>query len=461
MSRILIIPAPIRSHILPSLYLGELLQDNNEIFYASLEGEFSDLIKKNGFKWILLNTDRFACGFDPLYVYNLHGGKLSLKFFFSSILNYINKGTYKNRRDCLVSIIDEIMPSLVLIDIFSSTDFLIIKPIYNHLKIALFNPMLNTFDLTETKKKKSSWGEILQGKNKIKKIRNALLVKAFARVTGFDPKPQLKWIIKKNPILKIFPILRGNKYVLLFQDVPELILAPIELELTPQIKRPNQFYLGLSLVSNRVDTMLDNRFAIQFTKIIEQKNTYQCRLIYCSFGSYFSSLDEHKLITSFCLILMKAFYEDKKYIFVISVNEKIREHIFKYLKQANNFFFFSRVNQLEVLRHSDCFISHGGLGSIKEAIKMKVPVLAYPLDYNWDQPDNALRVVFHKLGQIGDLRNDDKTLILNRLQDLISTDEYKGNIERFCEKINSNYSSKKIKEELSVFLSLYNIKVNL
>jgi len=90
MSRILIIPAPIRSHILPSLYLGELLQDNNEIFYASLEGEFSDLIKKNGFKWILLNTDRFACGFDPLYVYNLHGGKLSLKFFFSSILNYIN-----------------------------------------------------------------------------------------------------------------------------------------------------------------------------------------------------------------------------------------------------------------------------------------------------------------------------------------------------------------------------------
>jgi hypothetical protein len=446
---------------LPSLYLGELFQERNEIFYASQEGELSDLIKKNGFKWILLNTDRFACGFDPLNIYNFHGGKLSLKFFIGSIRNYINKGTYKNRRDSLVSIIDEIKPSLVLIDIFSSTDFLILKPIYSHLKIVLFNPMLNTFDLTGTKKKKSTWGQILEGKNKIKKIRNALLVKALARITGFDPKPQLKWIIKKSPILKNFPILKGNKYVLLFRDIPELILAPIELEFSPEIKRPNQFYLGLSLLSNRVDTMLDDTFANQFSKIIEQKNNYQCRLIYCSFGSYFSSQDEHKLITSFCLILMRAFYEDKDYIFVISVKEKIQEHIFKYLKSANNFFFFSRVNQLDVLRHSDCFISHGGLGSIKEAIKMKVPVLAYPLDYNWDQPNNALKVFFHKLGQMGDLRNDDKILILNRVRNIISTNEFKGNIERFCEKINSNYTSKKIKQELSVFFSIHNINVDL
>jgi hypothetical protein len=461
MSRILIIPAPIRSHILPSFYLAELLQDKNEIFYASLEGEFSDLIKNNGFNWKLLKADRFACGFDPVNIYNLHGGKLSLKFLISSIRNYINKGTYKDRRDSLVSIIDEIKPSLILIDIFSSTDFLILKPIYNHIKIVLFNPMLNTFDLPGTEREKSSLGEIVKGKNKIKQIRNTLLVKAFGRITGFDPKPQVKWIIKKNPILKEFPVLKGNKYVLLFRDIPELILAPIELELSPQIKRPNQFYLGLSLVNNRVDTMLDDSFVNQFYKIVEQKKSYQCRLIYCSFGSYFSSLDEHKLITSFCLILMKAFYENKNYIFVISVNDKIREHIFKYLKPANNFFLFSRVNQLDVLRHSDCFISHGGLGSIKEAIKMKVPVLVYPLDYNWDQPDNAFRVVYHKIGQMGDLRNDDKIQILNRLQDLITTDQFKGNIERFCEKINLNYTSEKIKEELSVFFSHYQIKVNL
>jgi len=92
---------------------------------------------------------------------------------------------------------------------------------------------------------------------------------------------------------------------------------------------------------------------------------------------------------------------------------------------------------------------------------MKVPVLAYPLDYNWDQPNNALKVFFHKLGQMGDLRNDDKILILNRVRNIISTNEFKGNIERFCEKINSNYTSKKIKQELSVFFSLHNVNVNL
>ena len=277
MSKILIIPAPIRSHILPSLYLGELFQNKNEIFYASLDGEFSELIQKNGFNFILLNTDRFASGFDPLNVYNLHGGKLSLRFFVSAIHNYFNKVTYKNRRDSLIKIIDAIQPSLVVIDIFSSTDFLILKPIYKHLQIVLFNPMLNTFDLTVTEKKKSSLGDFIKGKNAFKKIKNALLIKAFAKITGYDPKPQLKWIINRNPILKEFPILKGNKYVILFRDIPELILAPIELELSPKIKRENQIYLGLSLVSNRVDTMLDDNFANQFSKIIEQKNTFQCK----------------------------------------------------------------------------------------------------------------------------------------------------------------------------------------
>jgi hypothetical protein len=62
---------------------------------------------------------------------------------------------------------------------------------------------------------------------------------------------------------------------------------------------------------------------------------------------------------------------------------------------------------------------------------------------------------------MGDLRNDDKIQILNRLQDLITTDQFKSNIERFCEKIDLNYTSEKIKEELSVFFSLYEIKVNL
>ncbi len=81
--------------------------------------------------------------------------------------------------------------------------------------------------------------------------------------------------------------------------------------------------------------------------------------------------------------------------------------------------------------------------------------------HNWDQPDNAFRVVYHKIGQMGDLRNDDKIQILNRLQDLITTDQFKSNIERFCEKIDLNYTSEKIKEELSVFFSLYEIKVNL
>ncbi len=461
MTRILVIPAPIRSHILPSLYLGELFQNENEIFFASLEGEFAELINKNGHKWVLLNTDRFACGFDPLSVYNKHHGKLSIKFLIDSIRNYTKRVTYKKRRDSLVAIIDEIKPSLVLIDIFSSTDFLILKPIYNDLKFAFFNPMLNTFDLAETKKKKASWKETIRQKSNIKQIRNAILISTLGKITGFDPKPQLKWIVRKNPVLKKFPILKGNKYVSLFQDIPELILAPIELEFSPQIKRANQFYLGLSLTTHRIDTKIDEKFMNQFAQIIREKHTNNKKIIYCSFGSYFSSLEEHKIITSFCLILMKAFYEEEKLIFIISVKDKIAEHIFKYLKPASNFFFFSKVNQLDTLKHSDCFITHGGLGSIKEAVKMKVPVLVYPLDYNWDQPDNAQKVIFHNIGQMGDLRNDDKKIILKRLQDVLLTKEFTENMESFSERVELNYSSEKMKKELRAFLTHYDIKINI
>ncbi len=62
---------------------------------------------------------------------------------------------------------------------------------------------------------------------------------------------------------------------------------------------------------------------------------------------------------------------------------------------------------------------------------------------------------------MGDLRNDDKTLIFKRLKDLISANEFKSNIESFCDKINTRYTKRKVKDELNIFLKLNNIKVNL
>jgi MGT family glycosyltransferase len=52
--------------------------------------------------------------------------------------------------------------------------------------------------------------------------------------------------------------------------------------------------------------------------------------------------------------------------------------------------------QLWLLRRSALFITHGGLGSVREAIAMQVPMIVVPQQH--DQPGNAARVVHHKLG---------------------------------------------------------------
>jgi len=54
--------------------------------------------------------------------------------------------------------------------------------------------------------------------------------------------------------------------------------------------------------------------------------------------------------------------------------------------------------QLAMLERAILFVSHGGLGGIKESIMSGVPLLVIPFDM--DQPHNARRVAFHMLGDV-------------------------------------------------------------
>jgi MGT family glycosyltransferase len=60
----------------------------------------------------------------------------------------------------------------------------------------------------------------------------------------------------------------------------------------------------------------------------------------------------------------------------------------------------SWVPQLQILERASAMITHGGLGTLKECIFQGVPVLVFPMMR--DQPDNAKRVIHHRLGAAGD-----------------------------------------------------------
>jgi zeaxanthin glucosyltransferase len=55
-----------------------------------------------------------------------------------------------------------------------------------------------------------------------------------------------------------------------------------------------------------------------------------------------------------------------------------------------------RAPQLWLLRRASVFVTHAGLGSVREAIALRVPMLAIPQGF--DQPGNATRVAAHGIG---------------------------------------------------------------
>ena len=63
----------------------------------------------------------------------------------------------------------------------------------------------------------------------------------------------------------------------------------------------------------------------------------------------------------------------------------------------SNIWTYSYVPQLEVLQHTDLFITHGGMNSVNEAMYYGVPMLVMPVIN--DQPLNAAQVEKLKLGK--------------------------------------------------------------
>jgi UDP:flavonoid glycosyltransferase YjiC (YdhE family) len=111
--------------------------------------------------------------------------------------------------------------------------------------------------------------------------------------------------------------------------------------------------------------------------------------------------------------------------FIVSVKKEIVETIKKYSTIPSNFFFFTRVPQLTLLKEADLFITHGGLGSIKEAVFNQVPMLVYPLDLNWDQRGNAQKIEFHQIGISGDFKRDGLKEIEEKIIRILRDTRYK------------------------------------
>ena len=264
-------------------------------------------------------------------------------------------------------------------------------------------------------------------------------LKVLINASGYNPSGQLKWVYHKYPFLNKYSRHKENKIIRSFQNTPEVILAPLELEFGPDVCREHQVYSGFSISKKRLDVDVDPAFEKSFQEILKLKKQ-GLKLVYCSFGTYFSSRDEHRYVIAFFTLLIHAFRNEGNIAFVIASKESITGAVKAQTNIPAHFSFFTKVPQLSVLAHADLFITHGGLGSIKEALSYAVPMLVYPLDLNWDQSGNAAKVQHHGLGMRGDFKTDTSKDIREKINYILLSSQFVDNCREFENMVSQSYN---------------------
>jgi UDP:flavonoid glycosyltransferase YjiC (YdhE family) len=442
----LIIPAQIKSHILPSFFLADILSKDYEVIYAVTNTTLIESVNKNGYKALQISKYKAGYAHEKRFLED-NGRKAS---FFSLVRCYLSNCLYWHRKKEIEELLNKVDPSIVIIDIYNSTDYIFLHSYHKKVKIFFFNPMPSTY--------KIEGYPIVSENNWL--IGNEVESKQHSRVFNILKFPKeyfLQWLLKEqfNYLLKLSKLPSGhelveNKFFKAFNNVPEILLLPLEFELSPVIKKKYQHYLGLCQRENRVDTELDSTFENFWQQILEKKQQGK-KIIYCSFGTFFEI--SSPLLVDFIEKILKAVKNISNTFLICSVNKYVIKTLCFKHKFIENIIFFSKVPQLKVLEIADLFITHGGLGGIKESIYYKVPMLVYPLDPHYDQSGNALKVEHHGIGLRGNFIYEQIPYMSAKIKKLLSDKKYKENVCNFRERVGEIYTHTYYKDLLNELLT--------
>ncbi|MBV5123609.1 UDP-glucosyltransferase [Bacillus halotolerans] len=143
------------------------------------------------------------------------------------------------------------------------------------------------------------------------------------------------------------------------------------------------------------------------------------KVIYISMGTV---LDKTEEFFNLCIDAFSNFAG----IVVIAAGEKAD---LTKLKQApENFIIAPYVPQLEVLEHSDVFITHGGMNSVNEGIHFNVPLVVMPHDK--DQPMVAQRLSELQAGYTISKDEVNAQLLKQGIEEVLQNDQYLEGIKR-------------------------------
>ena len=220
-----------------------------------------------------------------------------------------------------------------------------------------------------------------------------------------------------------------------YRRLPVLSLHAREFEF-PHQPPAGVRYVGPMVLENRGDDRLDAAARARLEAIFERRREGERALIYAGFGSFLTTdLD-------FLRRLAAAVAARQTWELVISLGGRLDPAALGELPRRVHA--FAWLPQLEVLRHADLALTHGGINTLDECVLAGVPVLIY-CGFETDMAGNTSRVVHHGLGIAGDRRRDAPETIRARLDRLLREPRFRDNVERMRDRY-AAYATERVAE---------------
>lgn len=178
-------------------------------------------------------------------------------------------------------------------------------------------------------------------------------------------------------------------------------------------------YVGPLILATRADPDMPRTERVALDTILERRRTESRTLVYAGFGSFLTAGDAmlRRLVDAVAL--------RPDWDLVISLGGRVRPCALD--SPPPNVHVFGWLPQVEVLRHADVAITHGGINTIDECVLAEVPMLVF-CGYETDMAGNTSRVVHHGIGLEGDSARDRPTAIRDAIARLIDEPSFRSNL---------------------------------
>ncbi len=219
-----------------------------------------------------------------------------------------------------------------------------------------------------------------------------------------------------------------------YRSLPVLSMTHEALEF-PHQYRENLHYIGAMVYEKRKEKAIDPNIEERLKQLFADKQKKNKKLIYCS-RTTMDATEEYEFLDK----IIQAVSDRKDWILVAGTKQA-----YKYTA-TDNIHLFEWLPQLEVLKHADCSVNHGGIHTINECIHFAVPMLVYSGGQH-DQNGCAARIAYHQLGIRGDKYKDSVEDIQQYIEAVISNGLFKERVLRVNELASSE------KDHLSFIIS--------